>query len=212
VDLPGASAEEVAMARVGRGAAVGAEGDPNKALSDFQSVLDMPGVSSEVRGSAMLGSGFALTMAHRLTEAVARFEECLGLRASAKSVHGAFARIIRAHLESGKPEDAARLMARLHEFEPADTLIEQRLEARIGAITTAGKEHSPETAALLLDAALKNDSEEIRLRMEFLAPAIEYARTGNEQALSRLPERERDMAKQIAAVIMGKQDRVEAGH
>jgi len=48
--------------------------------------------------------------------------------------------------------------------------------------------------------------------MEFLAPAVQYARTGDEQALSRLPERERDMAKQIAAVIMRRKDRVEIGN
>jgi tetratricopeptide (TPR) repeat protein len=212
VDLHGASAEAVALALVYRGTAFEATSDHNKALSDFQSVTDMLGVSSEHRGSAMLGSGVALTKLHRLTEAVARFEECLGLRASAESVHGAFAELIRAHLGSGRAEDAARLIARLHEFEPAETPIEKRLEARIGAITTAGKEQTPETAALLLDAALKNDPEDIRVRMEFLAPAIQYAKTGDEQVLSRLPERERDMAKQIAAVIMGKKDRVEAGH
>ena len=160
----------------------------------------------------MLNSGVALAKLHRLTEAVARFEECLRLRASAKSVHGAFAQLIRIHLESGRAEDAARLIARLHEFEPAETPIERRLEARIDAIKTAGKKHGPETAALLLDAALKSDPEDIRVRMKFLAPAIQYARTGDEQALSRLPERERDMAKQIAAVITGRQDRVEIGH
>jgi tetratricopeptide (TPR) repeat protein len=209
---PGAPSEVVAKALVNRGAAFGAAGDPNRALSDFQSVVDKPGVASEQRASAMLNSGVALTMLNRVTEAVARFEECLGLRASAKSVHGAFAELIRTHLESGGAEDAARLTARLHEFEPAETTIEQRLEARIGAIMTAWKEHTPETAALLLDAALKSDPEDIRVRMEFLAPAIQYARSGDEQALSRLPERERDMAKQIAAVILGKKDRVEAGH
>jgi hypothetical protein len=48
--------------------------------------------------------------------------------------------------------------------------------------------------------------------MELLAPAIQYAKTGDEQALSRLPERERDAAKQIAAVIKGKKDRVEIGY
>jgi tetratricopeptide (TPR) repeat protein len=212
VDLDGAPAEEVAMARVARGGAFGAEGDPNKMLSDFQSVVDMPGVSQEHRGSAMLLSGMTLTMLNRPTEAVARLEECLGLRASAKSVHGAFARLIRTHLKSGRAEDAARLMARLHEFEPGETAVEKRLEARVEAITNAGQSYGAETAALLLDAALKNDPEDIRVRMEFLAPAIEYARTGDEQALSRLPERERDMAKQIAAVIMGKKDKVEAGH
>jgi tetratricopeptide (TPR) repeat protein len=202
----------VAKALLNRGVAFGDEGDPNKALSDFQSVLDMAGVSSVVRGLAMLNSGAALTNLHRLTEAVARFEECLELRASVESVHRAFAELIRTHLEGGRAEDAARLMAQLHEFEPAETTIEKRLEARIGAITAGGQEHTPEKAGLLLGAALKSDPEDIRVRMEFLAPAIQYARIGDEQALARLPERERDMAKQIAAVIMGRQDRVEITH
>jgi hypothetical protein len=99
-------------------------------------------------------------------------------------------------------------MARLHEFEPEGTPVEQRLEARIQAIVAAGKEHSIDTAALLLDVALQNDPEDVRVRMEFLAPAIQYAKTGDEQILSRLPDRERDAAKQIAAVLTGKQDRV----
>jgi len=212
VGVPGALAEQVARALFNRGASFGATGENSKALSDFQSVMDIPGISSEQRAWAALNSGAALSMLHRLGEAVGRLEECLGLRASAESVHGAFARLIHTHLESGRREDAAHLIARLHEFEPAETTIEQRLEARIGAIMTAWKEHTPETAALLLDAALKSDPEDIRVRMEFLAPAIQYARSGDEQALSRLPERERDMAKQIAAVILGKKDRVEAGH
>ena len=212
VDIPGAPVKVVAMALANRGIAFDAEGDSNKALSDFQSVVGMPGVSSALRGQAMLDCGVALMMLHRPTEAVARFEECLALRGSAESVHGAFARLMHTHMESGRTQDAMRLMAQLHEFEPAETPIEKCLEARIDAITTAGKEHTPETAALLLDAALKNDPEDIRVRMEFLAPAIQYARTGDEQTLSRLPERERDMAKQIAAVIMGKKDRVEMGH
>jgi tetratricopeptide (TPR) repeat protein len=212
VDLPASPTGEVADALINRGIAFEAAGDHNGSLSDFQSVVDMPGVSPEDRGLAVLGAGIALAGMGRLGEAAARFEECLGLRASAESVHEAFGQLIQVHLRSGKSKDAARLMARLHEFEPAETPIEKRLEARIAAITNAGKEHTPETAALLLEAALKNDPEDIRVRMEFLAPAIQYARTGAEHALSRLPERERDMAKQIAAVIMGKQDRVEAGH
>jgi tetratricopeptide (TPR) repeat protein len=211
-DLPAAPAEGVALALICRGTAFEAASDHNKALSDFQSVIDMPGVSSEHRGLAMLGSGVALTKLHRPTEAVARFEECLELRASSESVHPVFRWLIESCLQRGRAEEAARLIAGLHEFEPADTPIEKRLEVRIGAIANAGKEHTPETAALLLDAALKNDPEDVRVRMEFLAPAIEYARTGDEQTLARLPERERDMAKQIAAVMMGQKDRVEIGH
>src|ERR1019366_6592396 len=109
---------EVADALINRGIAFEAAGDHNGALSDFQSVVDMPGLSPEDRGSAMLGSGVVLAEMGRLGEAVARFEECLELRASVESVHEAFGRLMRTHLGSGKAEDAARLMARLHEFEP----------------------------------------------------------------------------------------------
>ena len=212
VDLPGAPAEHVARAFGARGAAYVVGRDPSKALSDFQAAADVPGLSLDLRALGLAGSAAALLLLSRPGEAVGRFEECLGLRASSVSVYVAFGGLIGTLLAGGQSEDAAHWMGRLHEFEPAETSIEERLEARIDAITTAGKEYTRETAALLLDAALKNDPEDIRVRMEFLAPAIQYARTGDEQALSRLPERERDMAKQIAAVIMGKQDRVEAGH
>jgi tetratricopeptide (TPR) repeat protein len=212
VDLPGAPAEQVARAFGARGAAYVAGRDSSKALSDFEAAADVPGLSLELRALGLAGSAAALLLLSRPGEAVARFEECLGLRASSVSVYVAFGGLIGTLLARGRSEDAAHWMGCLHEFEPPETPIEKRLEARIGAITAAGKEHTPETAALLLDAALKSDPEDIRVRMEFLAPAIQYARTGDEQTLSRLPERERDMAKQIAAVIMGKQDRVEAGH
>jgi tetratricopeptide (TPR) repeat protein len=211
VHLPGAPGEEVARALFGRGAASAAGGDFNKALSDFQSAVDIPGISSELRAMGLLSSAVALQGLGRSGEAIARFEDCLRLRANSLSVYGAFAGIIGTHLRSGKSDEAARLMGRLHEFELAQTPTGQRLGPRVLAIRDAGKKHGPETAALLLDAALKNDPEDIRVHMEFLAPAIQYARTGDEQTLSRLPERERDMAKQIAAVIMGKKDRVEIG-
>jgi hypothetical protein len=97
----------------------------------------------------------------------------------------------------------------LHEIELAGTPVEPRLEARIDVIADAGRKYGPEAAALLLDAALKNDPEDIRTHMEFLRPAIEYARTGDEKALSDLPGRERDAAKQIAVVITSKKGRVE---
>jgi tetratricopeptide (TPR) repeat protein len=212
VDLPGAPAEQVARAFGARGAAYVAGRDPSKALSDFEAAADVPGLSLELRALGLAGSAGALLLLSRPGEAVARFEECLGLRASSVSVYVAFGGLIGTLLAGGRSEDAAHWMGCLHEFEPPETPIEKRLEARIDAITTAGKEHTPETAALLLNAALKSDPEDIRVRMEFLAPAIQYARIGDEQTLSRLPERERDMAKQIAAVIMGKKDRVEIGH
>lgn len=212
VDLAGAPSEQVAMALVNRGAAFLALGNYEKALSDFQSAAGTDGVSAKQRARALLGCGYALSILQRPAEAVARLEECLALRADAESVFRAFGWLVRAHLREEKPEDAIRIVARLSEFEPADTPVEQRIEARIDALVSAAKEHGLDVAARLLDAALHSGPEDIRARMAFLAPAVDYARTGDEKSLARLPERERDAAKQIAAVITGQKDRVETRH
>ena len=86
----------------------------------------------------------------------------------------------------------------------AETPIERRLEARMKAILNAGRSHGPEAAEALLTAALRGGPEDIRAHLEFLSPAIQYAKTGDEQALARLPEPERDAAKKIAASILEK--------
>jgi DNA polymerase III delta prime subunit len=106
----------------------------------------------------------------------------------------------------GNGKEAAHCVSRLHEFEPAKTPIERRLEARMDAILDAGRNHGVEAAESLLDAALHSVPEDVRARLEFLAPAIQFAKTGDEQALARLPEREREAAKQIAASLLVKTD------
>jgi tetratricopeptide (TPR) repeat protein len=203
IDLPGATDEQVVKALINRGTAFGNMGEAGKALSDFQQTTTVPGVTAQQKATALHNSGTALAMLDMSTEAVACFEQCLELKADAESVHAAFARLIFTHLRGVRPEEAARCMSGLHEYEPAETPLERRLEVRINTIVTAAKDHTPETAALLLDAALKSDPEEIRARLEFLAPAIQYAQTGDEKALSPLPEHERDAAREIAAVITG---------
>jgi len=205
-------AEHMAAALVNRGAAYGELGNYEKALSDFQSALGVQGVSSKQRASALLGCGIALSILQRPAEAVARLEECLALRAGTESVFEAFGWLVRTYLGEGNLEDAARTVARLSEFESTDTPIEQRIEVRIKIIFTAAKEQGLDVAARLLDTALQSSPEDIRARMRFLAPAMEYARAGDEKSLARLPERERDAAKQIAAVITGQKDRVETRH
>jgi hypothetical protein len=139
----------------------------------------------------------------RAPEAVACFETCMALRIDAQPVHLAFTELVRIHLGDARAADAAACMSRLHQFEPENTPVDLRLEARIKAITRAARSHGLDVAAMLLKAALENDPAEIRERMAFLAPAIQYARTGEEQALARLPDRERDAAKSIAAALLG---------
>jgi len=143
-------------------------------------------------------------MLGKVAEAVARLEQALEARASADSVYVAFRGLVVAHLQANQPAEAARWMSRLHQLEPVETPIEPRLEARINAITTAWRRRGAEAAELLLEAALRAGPEDIRVRLEFLAPAIQYAKTGDEQALTRLPEQEREAAKKIAATLLEK--------
>jgi hypothetical protein len=155
---------------------------------------------------ALFGSGAALANLKRAPEAVACFESCMALRTDAGPVHWAFAELVRIHLEGARAADAAACMSRLHEFEPENTPVDLRLETRIRVITSAARSHGLDVAAMLLEAALENDPAEIRERMAFLAPAIQYAKTGGEQALARLPDRERDAAESIAAALLGTPD------
>ena len=67
-----------------------------------------------------------------------------------------------------------------------------------------GTQPGPEAAEALLTAALRGGPEDVRAHLEFLSPAIQYAKTGDKQALARLPEPERDAAKKIAASILEK--------
>lgn len=117
-----------------------------------------------------------------------------------------FGYLVDLYLRSGRPGEAMRSMSRLHQFEQLETPINLRLKARIGAIVTAARNHGLEPAGLLLDAALKNDPEDVRVRMAFFSPAIEYAKAGDEQTLSGLPDKVRDLAKQIAAVLTERSD------
>ena len=202
VELAGAPAEQVARALANRGGAFRNAGAIDSALRDYQTAIDIPGVSLEVRSQALIGSGAVLTALGKVAEAMVRFEQALELRASTASVYAAFNGLVTTHLQSNRVDEAARWMSRLHEYESAGAPIEQRLEVRINAILTAGRESGAETAELLLDAALRGGPDDIRARLEFLAPAIQYAKTGDEKALARLPEREFAAAKKIAAALL----------
>jgi hypothetical protein len=104
-------------------------------------------------------------------------------------------------LRNNRPDEAAGWMARMSSLEPKDTPLEQRLEARIRIVESAGRDFSLDAAAKLLEALLNNDPEELRSRLAFLKPALDFARTGDEGVLSKLPDEERDAARRIAAAM-----------
>jgi tetratricopeptide (TPR) repeat protein len=160
--------------------------------------MKVPGVGLELQSFALSRSGEAYTKLGKIPEAVERFEQALELRANTDSVYAAFNGLLAAHLQSNRIDEAARWLSRLHEYEMPTASVEQRLEVRIKAIRNAGID----AAEILLAAALRGGPEDIRARLEFLAPAIQFAKTGDEQTIARLPERERAAAKQIAASLL----------
>lgn len=103
--------------------------------------------------------------------------------------------------KSNRADEAARWMARLAELEPEDTPAETRLEARIRIVVDAARAHSFDLASGLLEAAVKSDGSELASKLRFLAPALQFAQTGDESALTKLPDEERQMAKRIAAEL-----------
>jgi tetratricopeptide (TPR) repeat protein len=204
VELSGAPTEQVAWALFGRGIAKGLLSDLPGSIAESRAVVELAGAPAEPVAGALLLGGLTLRELGRTEEAISSFQRSVEMKASAESVHESFAALVSALLANKRDAEAAGWMARLHEFETPDVPLEARLEARIQVITEAGTEHGPDAAEALLDAALRSGPEDTRARLEFLRPAIQYAKSGDDLAMSRLPERERDAAKQIAGSIMKK--------
>jgi tetratricopeptide (TPR) repeat protein len=207
VELAGAPADEVAIALFSRGATLGNQNNHERALEDFDAALALGDVSEIWRHSILVQRGLALVKLDRRMQAILDFEQCLKSKAKAETVHRAFVLLTGAFLQDDRLADAVNLVARLHEMEPAGTPVERRLEARITAIVNAARKHSLDAAATLLETAMRHDPEDIRDRLGFLRPAIEFARTGSEQVLANLPDRERDAAREIAASFLEKESR-----
>ena len=204
VELAGAPMDQIASAQVGRGYVKRTLGDLPGAIADCTAVVELAGAPFEPVAWARHICGVALSELGRTEEAISSFQRCVEMKASAETVHGSFAKLASILLANKRDAEAAGWMARLHEFETPDLSLEARLEARIQVIAQAGTEHGPDAAEALLDAALRGGPEDVRARLEFLGPAIQYAKSGDDLALSRLPERERDAAKQIAGSITKK--------
>ncbi|OPY86855.1 MAG: Tetratricopeptide repeat protein [Syntrophaceae bacterium PtaU1.Bin231] len=202
-ELPGAPADQVAKALVNRGACYGNNGDHEHAFSDFGAALNVDGISKEQRLSARLNRGAALRNLDRRNEAILDFTECAETGTDVGMVHHAVAWLVRIHLQQNQQSEAIRWATRLSQLEPGDAQLDARLEARINLILDVGRKTSLSAAESLLDAFITHDSPEIRERLGFLKPGIEFAKTADEKTLTPLPEEEQKVARQIAAVLKG---------
>jgi tetratricopeptide (TPR) repeat protein len=207
VELAGAPAEVLAVALVNRGMTLAAQGSHQRALEDFDAALALGSDLESQRSIVMIIRGIALLALGRRMQAILAFEQCLESKADHETVHRAFVLLTGAFLQDDRLQDAANLMARLHEIEPAGTPVERRLEVRITVIVDSARKHSLDVAAALLETALMHDPEDIRDRLGFLKPAMAFAQTGSEQVLANLPDRERDAAREIAVTLLEKESR-----
>jgi DNA-binding transcriptional ArsR family regulator len=89
-------------------------------------------------------------------------------------------------------------MNRLCELELDGIQVEQRLEGRIEIVAAVARKCSLDAASRVLDTLLETETPEIRERIEFLRPALDFARTGEESVLARLPQEEQEIARRIA--------------
>ncbi|MEW6369054.1 MAG: AAA family ATPase [Acidobacteriota bacterium] len=204
VELPEASAKHVALALASRAHAKRVLRDTQGAIGDYTGVAELPGATLEQIAQALLARGVALAQLGRRTDAIRDFERCTELKTDADSVYRAFALQMKAYLTDGGLQEATECISRLHKIEPESAPLEERLEARVRAIISAGREHSLDSASTVLEAAMHHDPDAIREHLAFLQPAIELARTGSEQVIAALPDQERELAKQIAAVLVRK--------
>ena len=211
VELAGAPAEQVATALVNRGTILGDQGNHERALEDFNAALALGGGQESLRSTVLINRGIALLTLGKRMQAILDFEQCLESKADTETVYRAFVLLIGVFLQDDRLPDAVSLVTRLHEIEPAGTPVERRLEVRISVIVNVATKHSLDAAAALLETAMMHDPDAIRDRLGFLKPAIEYARTGREQVLANLPDRERDAAREIAVTLLEKESRDDRG-
>lgn len=207
-NTPGISKDILAQVLVNRGITKGQLGDRQGEIADYTAVVELSGAPSEQVAGALVNRGVTRGQLGDSRGEIADYTAVLELAtAPTEQVAKAFVLLTGKLLQDDRLQDAANLMAKLHEIEPAETPLARRLETRISVIVSSARKHSLDAAATLLASAMMHDPDEIRDRLGFLRPAIEFARTGREQALANLPDRERDAAREIAATFLEKDDR-----
>jgi tetratricopeptide (TPR) repeat protein len=197
VDLKGAPTEMVAEALTRRGAARHNSGQYGEALADFNQSLGIPGLPEDSRLHTLFHRGQAHEKLGKTEEALADHAQCArsGLL---PFVHYGLQSTVRLLLSGKRADEALAWVRRFHELEPPELSLDTRLQTRLDTIRVASAVASLEDASQLVDALLETDPEELRVRLKFLKPGLELARTNDESVLAKLPEEERKMAREIA--------------
>lgn len=150
----------------------------------------------------MLNRGVANEDLGNPEAAIEDYSRCAENLTDSKVVHGGLAKLVVLLCKENMTDEAERWMARIDELEPEGTPMEQRLEARIEIVVSLAQQCSLDVAASLLDTAMKTTTSDVREKLAFLVPGLEFARSGDESVLVKIPEEEQEMAKRIAARIL----------
>jgi len=200
VELKGAPAEVVAKALAFRGRVHGGLGHHDQALEDLDMSLETPALLGEFCLQAILDRGRANEKMGKVEGALADFARS-AQSGNVPCVHEGLQSIVRLLLSEKRVEEALAWVRRFHELEPPEVPLEGRLQARLEMIRAASAVASLEDVSRVVDALLETDPEELRVRLRFLRPGLELARTNDESVLAKLPEEERKMAREIARAL-----------
>ena len=202
VALEGAPVAQVAMVLNNRGVAKGKLGDVEGAMADYNAVLAMEDAPPEEAARASYNRGTVREEELDVSGAVDDYTRCAESRASAEAVYRSVGRLVRLLARESRLPEAKSWMRRLGELEPDGTPWQDRVANRAAIVVEVARRCSVDVGEEILAAAIDAADEELRNQLKILKPALEFARTGDEAVVKRLPVEEQDLARKIAGQIL----------
>lgn len=184
-------------------------GEIGKAMENFTKVLEGKGVGPHGIAAALLNRGLASEQLGNTEAASDDFQRCAESRINANIVYRGLLSLIRVLCEANRLDEAMGWATRTNELEPEDALLHRRVETRISLLLSIAQGGSLENSAKVLEGFLEESDKELRERLSFLSPALEFARSGDEASLAKIPEEEQRLARIIAKTF---QQRAQAGN
>ncbi|MEA1927290.1 MAG: tetratricopeptide repeat protein [Candidatus Auribacterota bacterium] len=202
IGLKGAPENLVAQALNLRGLSRRIIENYESALEDFNIVLSMKGIPEK---QVILALGIRAQTKQNLGDmegAVEDFTKCAESGVSGILLYDTLEMLITIAYKEHHPADVKFWVNRVKELEPPDTPMEIKLAGRVKIVRTIARECSPDAATEILGMFLSADNEpELTRRLEFMTPALKYAKTKDESVLAKLSQEEQKIAKRIASRI-----------
>jgi len=202
IELEHAPKEEIAHALFIRGGTKSELDDVEGAIADYTAAIGLEDGDKTWGPRALANRGQIHQIFGRTSEAIGDFARCAQITPEANVLHRSFSSMLPLLVQTGRTSEIADWVNRLGELEPEGTQVERQLEGRIDIVTAVARECSLEVASDVLDMLLKSGSPGLRQRVEFLKPALDFARSGEESVLAKLPQEEREFARRIAAKVV----------